>query len=91
VLAGLTMLAGAGIGLYHGGIERGWWQGPTTCTAPTAAGVAPGELLDRILEAPVVACDAVAWSWLGVSMAEWNALLSLVLALLWFRAARAVG
>jgi disulfide bond formation protein DsbB len=89
VLAGLAMLAGAGIGLYHLGIERNWWEGPTTCTAPVVGGVAPGELLDRILEAPVVACDAVAWSWLGVSMAGWNAILSLVLALLWFRAARA--
>jgi disulfide bond formation protein DsbB len=89
VLAGLAMLGGAGIGLYHAGIERDWRQGPTTCTAPVAGAVAPGELLDRILEAPVVACDAVAWSWLGVSMAGWNAILSLVLAVLWFRAARA--
>ena len=54
-----------------------------------AGGVEPGELLDRLLTAPVVACDAVAWSWLGVSMAGWNALLSLALALLWFRAAAA--
>jgi disulfide bond formation protein DsbB len=89
VLAGLAMLAGAGIGVYHAGIERDWWQGPTTCTAPAAGGVAPGDLLDSILEAPVVACDAVAWSWLGVSMAGWNAILSLALAVLWFRAARA--
>ena len=88
-LAGLSVLAGAGIGLYHAGIERSWWQGPTTCTAPDPGAVAPGELLDRILETPVVLCDAVAWSWLGISMAGWNAILSLVLALLWFRAARA--
>ena len=88
-LAGLAMLAGAGIGLYHAGIERDWWQGPATCTAPVAGGVEPGELLDRILTAPVVACDAVAWSWMGVSMAGWNALLSLALALLWVRAAAA--
>jgi disulfide bond formation protein DsbB len=88
VLAGLTMLVGAGIGVYHVGIEQNWWEGPATCTAPVAGSVAPGELLDRILEAPVVACDAIAWSWLGVSMAGWNAILSLALAVLWFRAAR---
>jgi disulfide bond formation protein DsbB len=88
-LAGLAVLAGAGIGLYHAGIERDWWQGPTTCTAPDAGTVPPGELLDRILETPVVLCDAVAWSWLGISMPGWNAILSLALALLWFRAARA--
>jgi disulfide bond formation protein DsbB len=88
-LAGAAMLAGAGLGLYHVGIERDWWEGPATCTAPVAGDVAPGELLDRILEAPVVVCDAIAWSWLGISMAGWNATLSLALALLWFRAARA--
>lgn len=88
-LAGLVTLAGAGIGLYHVGIERHWWQGPTTCTAPDPGAVPAGELLDRIIETPVVLCDAVAWSWLGVSMAGWNAVLSLILALLWFRAARA--
>ena len=88
-LAGLSTLAGAGIGLYHAGIEQKWWLGPSTCTAPDPGTAAPGELLDRILETPVVLCDAVAWSWLGVSMAGWNAILSLVLAFLWFRAARA--
>ena len=43
-------------------------------------------LLERILETPVVLCDQVAWAWLGISMAGWNAILSLVLALLWWRA-----
>jgi disulfide bond formation protein DsbB len=89
VLAGLVVLAGAGIGLYHVGIEQHWWAGPTTCTAPDPGAVAPGELLDRILETPVVLCDQIAWSWLGISMAGWNAILSLVLAWLWLRAALA--
>jgi disulfide bond formation protein DsbB len=85
-LAGLVVLVGAGIGLYHAGIERDWWQGPTTCTAPEPAAAAPGALLDQILATPVVLCDEIAWSWLGISMAGWNALLSLGLAILWFRA-----
>ena len=49
----------------------------------------PGELLDQILATPVVLCDQVAWSLLGISMAGWNAILSLGLAGLWFRAAQA--
>jgi disulfide bond formation protein DsbB len=89
VLAGLVVLGGAGIGLYHAGVEQGWWAGPTTCTAPDPGAVAPGELLDRILETPVVLCDQIAWSWLGISMAGWNAILSVVIAWLWFRAAAA--
>jgi disulfide bond formation protein DsbB len=51
--------------------------------------MAPGELLDQILATPVVLCDEIAWSWLGVSMAGWNAILSLGLAVLWFRACAA--
>jgi disulfide bond formation protein DsbB len=88
-LAGLAVLAGAGIGLYHAGIELDWWPGPTTCTAPPPEAAAPGELLDQILATPAVLCDEIAWSWLGISMAGWNALLSLGLAFLWFRASAA--
>ncbi len=38
--------------------------------------------------APIVLCDEVAWSLLGLSMASWNALASLALAALWLLAAR---
>ena len=89
VLAGFAVLVGAGIALYHAGIEQQWWAGPTTCTAPDPGTVPSGELLDRILETPVVLCDQIAWSWLGISMAGWNAILSAVIAVLWFRAAAA--
>ncbi len=89
VLAGFAVLVGAGIALYHTGVEQAWWAGPTTCTAPDPGAVPAGELLDRILDTPVVLCDQVAWSWLGVSMAGWNAILSLAIAVLWFRAAAA--
>ena len=88
VLAGLAVLVGAGIGLYHVGIEQGWWPGPTTCTAPEAGALPPGELLDQILATPVVLCDQVAWSLWGISMAGWNAILSVGIAWLWFRAGR---
>jgi disulfide bond formation protein DsbB len=88
-LAGaLAAATGAALGLYHTGVERGWWEGPDTCTAGPVAGIAPGDLLEQILAAPVVRCDEVAWEWLGLSMAGWNALLSLGLAALWLMAAR---
>lgn len=86
LLGALVMLAGALIGLYHAGIEQGWWPGPTTCTAPDIADLSSEELLDRILAAPAVRCDDIAWSFLGLSMAAWNAALSLGLAYLWLRA-----
>jgi disulfide bond formation protein DsbB len=86
LLAGVVVLGGAGVGAYHVGVERGWWQGPSTCTAPVPGEMAPGELLDQILATPLVLCDEVAWSMLGISMAGWNVVLSLGLAWLWWRA-----
>lgn len=83
VAGGLAMLAGAGLGLYHTGVEQGLWAGPAACGAHPVAGLDPDELFARIMAAPVVRCDEVAWSFLGLSMAAWNAALSLGLAALW--------
>lgn len=87
-LAGaLAALATAGIGHYHTGVERRWWLGPDTCTSGPVGGMDAGALLDQILAAPVVRCDEVAWEMLGLSMASWNAVLSLGLAVIWLLAA----
>ncbi|MCC6007300.1 MAG: disulfide bond formation protein B [Rhodobacteraceae bacterium] len=91
-LAGaLAMLAGTGIALYHTGVESGWWPGPASCALGDVSGLDPDALLDRILAAPIVRCDEVAWAFLGLSMATWNGLMSLVLAALWARAALGRG
>lgn len=76
-------LTTAGIGGYHTGVERGWWEGPTTCTSGDISGMSPEDLLASIMEAPLVRCDEVAWEMLGLSMASWNMVISLGLALLW--------
>lgn len=76
-------LATAGIGGYHTGVERGWWEGPSTCSSGEIGGLSPDELLAQIMEAPLVRCDEVAWQMLGLSMASWNMVLSLGLAGLW--------
>ena len=82
-------LTTAGIGIYHTGVERLWWAGPTSCSAGSIAGLDVKDLLDpSIVVAPVVRCDEVAWQMLGLSMASWNVVLSLGLALIWLMAAR---
>lgn len=86
VMGACAALTTAGIGLYHTGVERGWWQGPTTCTAGPIGGLSSEDLLNQILAAPIVRCDEVAWSLAGLSMASWNAVLSLALALIWLAA-----
>ena len=91
LLGALAALATGGIGVYHTGIERGWWPGPESCTgAGTGAlGGLSGDALIS-LDAPtgLVMCDEVVWQMFGLSMASWNALASFGLALIWLMAAR---
>ncbi len=82
-LGAVAAAATGGIGVYHTGVERGWWQGPDTCSSGPVTGISSADLLNQIMEAPLVRCDEVAWAMLGLSMASWNALLSFGLAAVW--------
>jgi disulfide bond formation protein DsbB len=86
MLAALTTAAIAG---YHTGIERKLWEGPTSCTSGGTSGVSVDELFDQIMAAPLVRCDEVPWELFGLSMASWNGIVALGLAMLWAMAARA--
>ncbi|MDE0589624.1 disulfide bond formation protein B [Halocynthiibacter sp. C4] len=86
LLGGLSALTTAGIALFHTGVERAWWEGPSTCTSGAIAELSPEQLMDQIMNAPLVRCDEVAWEFLGLSMASWNGIASLVLAGVWFAA-----
>lgn len=78
-LAGLALLAGAGIAGFHVGVELHWWEGTSAC-----GGAGTPDSLEalraQIMAQPVVRCDEVAFSFAGISMAGWNGLLSLALA-----------
>lgn len=89
--AGLILLAvlwfGSMVfGIYHSGVEWKWWPGPSTCTSQSGFS---GGLPD--LSAPVVMCDKPAIRILGLSLAGWNAIISLGLALLAFAGLKAYG
>lgn len=84
----LAALTTAVIGGYHTGVERGWWEGPSTCTSGSTGGMSTDELMDQIMSAPLVRCDEVPWEMLGLSMASWNMLASLLFAVLWAMALR---
>jgi disulfide bond formation protein DsbB len=75
-LAALAIAASGAIGLFHAGVEQGWWEGLTTCST-VATGATPEELLKSIMAAPLIRCDQIAWSLLGLSLAAWNAIISL--------------
>lgn len=91
LLGAAAALTTAGIGVFHTGVERGWWEGPSTCSSQPIGDLSPEELLDQIMNAPLVRCDEVAWQLLGLSMASWNALFSLGLAALWLMAVTRLG
>ena len=76
-LAALAVLVSGLIGGFHAGVEYGWWEGLTAC-GNAAAGGAGGDPLAAVLNAPLVRCDEAQWSLLGISLAGWNFLISLV-------------
>ena len=76
LLAALAIAISGCIGVYHAGVEAKIFEGFTQCTA-TGKGLSPAGLLKEISHAPLVRCDEVQFRFLGISMAGWNAILSL--------------
>lgn len=88
LLGALAAFATAGVGLYHVGVEQSWWQGPTSCSVAPLGDIDSEELFDQIMAAPLVRCDDIAWQFAGLSMAGWNMIVSLLLAVIWISAWR---
>ena len=80
LLCAVAFAASAGIGIYHVGVEQGLFAGPTACSG-TITGDSVEELRRALVAAPVVRCDQVAWSLFGISLAGYNVLASVALAL----------
>ncbi|UWQ95527.1 disulfide bond formation protein B [Rhodobacteraceae bacterium M385] len=78
------------IAIYHTGVERDWWEGPTSCTGSgqNLSSMDVVDLLSTDAGPTLVMCDQVAWEFLSISMASWNAIGSFGLMLLWIIALR---
>lgn len=87
-LATLAIAISGAIGAFHAGVEYRWWEGITQC----ATHFGGGNALEAIMNAPLVRCDVAPWHFLGISLAGWNAILSLggalVIAMLMLRKQR---
>jgi len=79
LLAAAAIAVSGLIGIYHAGIEQKWWEGVTACTAPMISGSVQ-DVLAQVMATPLVRCDTIPWSLFGISMAGWNAILSLLCA-----------
>lgn len=73
VAAAMAILISGLIGGFHAGVEYGWWEGFTSCSTNIQAG---GDMLDSIMNAPLVRCDVAPWSLFGISLAGFNFLWS---------------
>ncbi len=88
VIIGLVLLGSAAMGAYHVAVEQKW----VVAQCDIGGAVDPSQLTlsdlpDGDLRPP--RCDEIAWSWLGISMAGYNAIISLLLALASFAVALA--
>lgn len=75
-LAAAAIAVSGAIGLFHAGVEYGWWHGFTACTS-VATGNTPQDMLNSIMNAPLTRCDVAPWSLFGISLAGYNAMFSL--------------
>ncbi|WP_086472034.1 disulfide bond formation protein B [Devosia lucknowensis] len=71
---------GTYLGIYHSGVEWGFWPGPTTCSG---TGSGDSISLDSLTNLqPVISCEAVQFRFLGISLAGYNALISAAIVVL---------
>jgi disulfide bond formation protein DsbB len=81
-ILGLVFLVGCGVAVYHAGAEWKFWPGPQACASAGAGHVSAADMEAFLSGAKVrpPACDEAPWVFLGLSMAGWNAVISLGLA-----------
>jgi len=77
-----VMLWNAGLSTYHAGVEWKFWPGPTDCSGPINSLGSVGNLLKQLQDIRIVRCDEAAWRFLGISLAGYDVLVSLFLAMI---------
>lgn len=87
-LGALAAATTGSIGFFHMGVERHWWQGPTSCTGNGGLDGLGGADLLAIAGPKVIMCDQVSWAFLSLSMPTWNGIFSFVLVGFWIAAVK---
>ncbi len=73
LIAAVAIAISGAIGIFHAGVEYGFWEGVTTCATGGGGPVS----LDAIMNAPLIRCDTAQWTLAGISLAGFNAIFSL--------------
>lgn len=87
-LGAIAAATTAGIGIFHTGVERDYWEGPSSCTGGGGLDGLSGADLLTITGPRVIMCDQVSWELFSLSMPSWNAVFSLCLMVGWIMAYR---
>ncbi|MDV7144821.1 disulfide bond formation protein B [Tropicimonas sp. TH_r6] len=89
-LGGLISFGAMLLSVYHSGVERKLWDGPSDCTggAGDLTGLSGADLLSTDFDGGLVLCDEIAFSFLGLTFANMNVLLCAGLVIVWAMAAR---
>ena len=75
LLAALAFLVSAGIAVFHVGVEQKWWEGTAGCVGSiNFSGMTVEEMAAALEDTAPARCDEIAWSFLGLSMAGFNAI-----------------
>ena len=86
VLGALAAATTGALGVFHTGVERDWWDGPTSCTGNGSLDGLGGADMLSVAGPKVIMCDQVSWELFTLSMPSWNALLSFILVGFWIYA-----
>jgi len=84
LLVALSAISTSLIGLYQVGVEQKWFSGPSGCSNQLNSTSDISSLTNSLLEMPVVKCDEITWSLMGISLAGWNSISSLSIAIFAF-------
>ena len=72
ILCGISLLTGAGIALFHVGVEHGTFQLGDGCESTDPKPTSLEELRNQLIGKPAAPCDKPQFVFLGLSMAGWN-------------------
>ncbi len=76
-----VMLWNTGLSAFHAGVEWKFWPGPTDCSGPINNLGSASNMLKQLQSIRIVRCDEAAWRLFGISLAGYDVLVSLFLAL----------
>lgn len=91
LLCAAAFLANTGLAVFHTGVERHWWEGTRGCAITPLHGATIEDWKQQIMRVATGHCDQISWTFLGLSMANWNIPFSFALALFSLTAALCPG